>query len=164
MIKVTEPFCIYLWIAHRTKKCANTVTGIYFSGWLIYKWSSIYRYEMLTCMTSTPMFSWVNETQNELMFLSTAVKCWRLTQSTQPCTATHQGCPFGRVLSPVSQSHLPSAWAVRALEVHLSQTRYKYWSHSMGSAAFKELHISLNQTDYNSSEPNWQNLTAFMFH
>lgn len=32
------------------------------------------------------------------------------------------------------------------------------------SAEFRELQINLNQTDYNSSEPNWQNLTAFMFY
>lgn len=43
---------------------------------------------------------------------------------------------------------------------HVRNTEAILWV----SAEFKEPHINVNQTDYNSSEPNWQNLTAFMFY
>ena len=101
--------------------------------------------------------------ENELVFMS--IEVLTLNPEHIICYSHQLHSHIGRVLYQLSQSRLPSAPAVRALwefifHKHVRNTEAILWV----STEFKEPHINLNQTDYNSSEPNWQNLTAFMFY
>lgn len=120
---------------------------------------------MLAHVRRMCVFSQTHATENEFTFLCLVVRCQRLTQNAHACAAATHAAPRGGFCPELaSVASLPPREVKGPRELifhqHVRNTEAVLWV----SAGLKELHINLNQADYDPSEPNWQTLTAFMFY